>query len=144
MIEKCRFFSSIILGIAFLKIGIDHFLDPEWFEPIVPNILGYPTFWVLFSGLVEIIVGVMLIIPRTQKLGGQGCAILLVILYWANLNMWINEIPIGGQVFEAKWHVLRLFIQIVLIAIALFIGDLYPNAFKTNKSSSDSIQNMTR
>ncbi len=126
MIEKLRFISSIILGIAFLKIGIDHFLDPQWFEPIVPDILGAPRFWVLASGAVEIIVGILLIFPMTQKIGGQSCAILLIILYWANLNMWINDIPIGGHNFEDKWHVLRLFIQLLLIGIALFIGKIYP------------------
>ncbi len=126
MIEKLRFITSIILGAAFLKIGIDHFLDPEWFEPIVPGILGFPRFWVLASGAVEIIIGIMLIFPMTQKIGGKSCAILLIILYWANLNMWINDIPIGGQSFEGKWHLLRLFIQLLLISIALFIGEIIP------------------
>ena len=137
MIEKIRFFSSIILGIAFLKIGIDHFLEPEWFEPIVPKILGEPRFWVLVSGGVEILVGIMLIIPATQKIGGQSCAILLVILYWANLNMWMNDIPIGGQSFEGKWHVLRLIIQLLLISIALFIAEMYPISAKSSENSQD-------
>ena len=126
MIEKLRFISSIILGFAFLKIGIDHFLDPQWFEPIVPEILGFPRFWVLASGAVEIVIGIMLIFPVTQKIGGKSCAILLIILYWANVNMWINDIPIGGQSFEGKWHLLRLFIQLLLIGIALFIAGIFP------------------
>ena len=36
--------SSFILGIFFINVGIGHFLDPEWFEPIVPTILGDATF----------------------------------------------------------------------------------------------------
>ncbi len=133
MIEKLRFISSIILGIAFLKIGIDHFLDPQWFEPIVPEILGFPRFWVLASGAVEIVIGIMLIFPVTQKIGGKSCAILLIILYWANVNMWINDIPIGGQSFEGKWHLLRLFIQLLLIGIALFIGGIFPKRYDSEK-----------
>ena len=109
MIEKLRFILSLVLGIAFVKIGIDHFLDPEWFEPIVQEILGNPRFWVFASGAIEIIVGIMLILPTTQKLGAKCCAVLLIVLYWANFNMWINDIPIGGQTFEGKWHLLRLF-----------------------------------
>ncbi len=136
MIEKIRFFSSIILGFAFLKIGIDHFIDPEWFEPIVPEILGAPRFWVLSSGAVEIIIGIMLIFPKTQKIGGRSCAILLIILYWANLNMWVNDIPIGGQSFEDKWHILRLIIQLSLIGIALFIGKIVPITSNTTESTS--------
>lgn len=133
MIEKLRFITSIMLGIAFLKIGIDHFLDPEWFEPIVPEILGSPRFWVLISGAAEIVIGIMLILPMTRKIGGNSCAILLILLYWANLNMWINDIPIGGQNFEGRWHLLRLFIQILLIFIALFIGGLFPNMDDSNE-----------
>ena len=133
MIEKLRFITSIMLGIAFLKIGIDHFLDPEWFEPIVPEILGSPRFWVLISGAAEIVIGIMLILPMTRKIGGNSCAILLILLYWANLNMWINDIPIGGQNFEGRWHLLRLFIQILLIFIALFIGGLFPNIDDSNE-----------
>jgi len=133
VIEKLRFITSIMLGIAFLKIGIDHFLDPEWFEPIVPEILGFPRFWVLISGAAEIVIGIMLILPMTQKIGGNSCAILLILLYWANLNMWINDIPIGGQNFEGRWHLLRLFIQILLIFIALFIGGLFPNIDDSNE-----------
>ena len=137
MIEKLRLIASIVLGIAFLKIGIDHFLDPEWFEPIVPEILGHPRFWVLASGAIEIIVGIMLIIPKTKKIGGQSCAILLIVLYWANLNMWINDIPIGGQSFEGKWHFLRLIIQLLLIGIALFIGEIFPNKTKTEEITNN-------
>jgi len=133
VIEKLRFITSIMLGIAFLKIGIDHFLDPEWFEPIVPEILGSPRFWVLISGAAEIVIGIMLILPMTRKIGGNSCAILLILLYWANLNMWINDIPIGGQNFEGRWHLLRLFIQILLICIALFIGGFFPNRDDSNE-----------
>ena len=133
MIEKLRFILSLVLGIAFVKIGIDHFLDPEWFEPIVPEILGNPRFWVFASGAIEIIVGIMLILPTTQKLVAKCCAVLLIVLYWANFNMWINDIPIGGQTFEGKWHLLRLFIQLLLISIALFIGEIIPKKYESKR-----------
>ena len=135
MEEIARQITSVILGISFIWIGIQHFRDPEWFEPIVPEILGAPRFWVLASGAVEIIIGMMLIFPKTQKIGGRSCAILLIILYWANLNMWINDIPIGGQSFEDKWHVLRLIIQLLLISIALFIG----KTFSINASATENM-----
>ncbi len=128
MIEKIRTISAIILGVAFAIIGIEHFLDPQWFEPIVPEILGNARFWVLASGVVEIVIGIMLIIPMTKRIGGRCCALLLVMLYWANLNMWINDIPLGGENYEWYWHLLRLIIQIFLIILSLFIGELLPKA----------------
>ena len=35
------------LGLAFINIGIDHFINPVWYEPIVPSLLGDANFWVL-------------------------------------------------------------------------------------------------
>ena len=35
---------SVILGAFFVNVGIAHFTDTKWFEPIVPSVLGNPTF----------------------------------------------------------------------------------------------------
>ena len=51
----------------------------------------------------------------------------------------INDIPIGGQSFEGKWHLLRLFIQLMLIGIALFIGGIVPTR---NDSDEDIALNV--
>ena len=40
---------AIAYGLPFVIIGIGHFRNPEWFEPIVPDLLGAPRFWVLVS-----------------------------------------------------------------------------------------------
>ena len=47
---------------------------------------------------------------------------MLIVLYWANMNMWINEIPINGRVYENHWHILRGAGQILLILISLWLG----------------------
>ena len=77
---------STILGIFFINVGIGHFVDPEWFEPIVPTILGDPTFWVLVTGGMEIGLGLGLIIPKTRRFTGMLMALFLVAIYSANLN----------------------------------------------------------
>lgn len=115
--------SSFILGIFFINVGIGHFLDPAWFEPIVPTILGDPTFWVLITGAMEVVLGLGLIIPRTRKYAGLLMALFLVAVYWANLNMWINNVPLEGKTFEGKWHVLRLIAQVMMIGVALWVGN---------------------
>ena len=117
---------AIVYGLPFDWIGIQHFLDPEWFEPIVPSILGNPTFWVYASGFFEIALGMGVITPWFRREATLGIAAMLVVLYWANLNMWINDIPIGGTRLSAKGHVVRGVIQMALIAAALWIGEWYP------------------
>jgi uncharacterized membrane protein len=53
---------------------------------------------------------------------------MLVVLYWANLNMWINDIPIGGVKLNFSEHIIRGIIQILLILLSLYIGRLPPFA----------------
>ena len=120
---------ALVLGGAFLWIGIQHFVDPEWFEPIVPNVLGAPRFWVLASGVAEVAVGLALIIPATRAYGGLACAALPVVLYWANLYMWVENVPLNGKTYANVWHVVRLLIQLGLIAASLFVaGELRPTS----------------
>ena len=114
---------STILGIFFVNVGIAHFTDTAWFEPIVPATLGDPTFWVLLTGIMEIALGLGLAIPHTRRYSGLLMALFLIGIYWANFNMWINDIPLEGKTFATIWHVLRLVGQIIMIIIALFVGD---------------------
>ena len=113
---------SIILGIFFINVGIGHFIEPEWFEPIVPAILGDPTFWVLLTGAMEIALGIGTIIPQTRKYSGLLMTLFLIAVYWANLNMWVNDVPLEGKTFATIWHILRLLAQFVMIIVALWVG----------------------
>ena len=113
---------SVVLGIFFINVGIAHFQDPTWFEPIAPAILGNPTFWVLLTGGMEIGLGLGLIIPKTRRFSGMLMALFLVVIYSANLNMWINDVPLEGKRFATIWHILRLIGQILMILIALWVG----------------------
>jgi len=126
-----RQIASIIFGIVFIWIGIQHFRDPVWFEPIVPSILGNPKFWVYSSGFFEIFLGLGVMFPKTQRFAALSIAIMLIILYWANLNMWINDIPIGGTRLSQLGHIIRGIIQFILIIISLWIGKWYPFSVKT-------------
>ena len=117
---------ALVLGLAFINVGVDHFIHPEWYEPIVPKVLPSATFWVLLSGFFEALLGLLLIIPRTRSLASVGIAWMLVVLYWANFNMWYNDIPLNGTTYDDIWHILRLVIQIVLIFAIAWIGEITP------------------
>ena len=45
--------SALITGAIFIMIGVDHSKGPEWYEPLVPKVLGNPEFWVYLSGVTE-------------------------------------------------------------------------------------------
>ncbi len=123
MDETLRHLIAIAYGVPFVWIGVQHFLDPEWFEPIVPTALGNPTFWVYASGFFEIALGLGVATPWFRSEAALGISLMLVVLYWANLNMWLNDIPIGGTTLTQRGHVVRGLIQVLLIATALWIGE---------------------
>ena len=125
-VDLLRLFLAIIYGSWFIYIGIQHFLDPDWFEPIVPKIIGYPLFWVYISGVFEIMLGILIIIPSSRRIASVGFIVFLVIVYWANINMWINDIEIGENKLSQQGHVIRAIIQIILITVVAWIGKLKP------------------
>lgn len=124
--ELAKVTLSTVLGLFFVNVGIAHFTDTKWFEPIVPEVLGDPTFWVLITGIMEIGLGLGLVIPMTRRYSAMLMAMFLVAVYWANLNMWINDIPIDDNTFEPIWHILRLIGQLLMIAVALWVGNWLP------------------
>ena len=98
---------------------------PAWFEPIVPGILGMPRLWSQWP-------------PRDNprpwhhdpKFRPEASiltAMMLVVLYWANLNMWVNDIPIGGSRLSTNGHIIRGLDQALMIWLALWIGDWLPS-----------------
>lgn len=118
---------AIGLGLFFLNVGIMHFTDVEWFTPIVPEILPFSAeFWVIVSGIPEVLCGLGLMLPQTRVLAGKATVVLLVVLYWANLNMWIYDIPLDGNTFPVWAHFLRLLAQLGMIAVAAYLGEWFP------------------
>ena len=100
-------FSALVGGCFFFYVGVLHFTDTEWFEPIVPPIFGYAKLWVLISGVAEIMVGVALVIAGFEIIvdhgtyyrerAGVSSALLLILLYPANLYMWIYDVELGVE-----------------------------------------------
>lgn len=133
--------SALVGGCFFFYVGVLHFTDTKWFEPIVPPIFGYARFWVLISGVAEIMVGAALVVAGIEvifdygtyyrKRAGVSSAILLIILYPANLYMWIYDVELGGgESLSPVGHVVRLLLQIGGIAISLWISGLSIESLK--------------
>ena len=81
----------IYVYIAFFVVaGINHFLNPQFYDAIVPNFIPYPRFVHQFTGVLEIIIP-LLFLTRYRKEAAILMIILLVILYGANLYVWVNN-----------------------------------------------------
>ena len=118
---------ALIYGIPFILVGIEHFREPQKFVEIVPSYLPFPLFLVYLTGVMEIAGGLGIIYPETRELTGRLMVLFLIAIYPANLNMWINDIPLENNTFAPIWHILRLLGQLVMIVIALWVGEWLPN-----------------
>ena len=125
-VERIRNGGAVALGFAFIIIGIDHFLRTAWYVPIVPEVLGAPEVWVYLSGVTEILFGGAFMVKKTRVMAAKSGIAMLVLLYWANLNMWMNDIPLNGINYSGGWHIGRLVVQALLIGLIAWIADILP------------------
>ena len=115
---------GIILGLSMIRIGSDHLIRPEIFDSIVPDYLGFPRFWTIASGVLEIILGIGMILPVYRQSAARYFTVFLVFVYLANLNMWLNGVPFNGTLLSLNGHIIRLLVQLILICIGLWLAGL--------------------
>ena len=61
-----------IFGILFVAAGANHFRSPEMYMKIMPPYLPFHRPLVLISGICEIGLGALLLIPRVSRLAAWG------------------------------------------------------------------------
>ena len=80
-------FWRILLGVVFIVAGILHFAIPKVYLGIMPPLLPAPLVLVYLSGAFEILGGVGLLVPATQRFAAWGLIALLVAVWPANVFM---------------------------------------------------------
>ena len=109
-----------ILAAAMVAIGVDHFVQPDFFVRIVPRVLPAHLLLVQISGFFEVLGGLGILIAKTRRLAGIGLVVLYVAVFPANVNMCIHP-ELGGNIpLWALWA--RLPFQAVFIALALWVS----------------------
>ena len=79
--------SVYVMGIFYITVGIKHFQDPSWFVQIVPPILPYKYELVYISGFFEVLLGILLMIPKFQSIAAKGLMALLICVYPAKIYL---------------------------------------------------------
>src|SRR5215510_2185534 len=122
--RKIRDVMKYLLAISFIGAGLNHFANPEFYMGIMPPYLPWPSALHLTAGFLEFVFGVMLLIPRFQKMAAWGLIALLLAVYPANIHMAVNyhlypDLPkILQWIGPKNVYWIRLPFQFVLIAWA--------------------------
>ena len=93
--------------------GINHFLNPGFYESIMPPWLPHHNWLVSFSGFCEILFGTALLINVMRRTASILIIVLLVAVFPANVQMMINYLH--GDIFHLCLTVVRLPLQFLLI-----------------------------
>src|ERR1700722_2024651 len=79
-----------LAALFFIMAGINHFVMPHFYEPMVPPGIPSPKGMVIVSGIAEIAGGVGLLLPPFRRAAGWGLIALLIAIYPANIYMALN------------------------------------------------------
>lgn len=99
----------------YILAGLNHFRNPKMYMKIMPQYIPWHLPIVYISGVVEVILGVMLMFPATRIWGAWGIIILLILVFPANVQMamdfyvrknpylWIAILRLPLQVLLVWW-----------------------------------------
>ena len=104
----------------FIGAGLNHFLNPQFYDPIVPSFIPFPRVVHQFTGILEIIFP-LLLLTKYRKEAALAMIVLLVLLYGANLYVWINNLPYGRNYWSNQQHFIRFLLQVLYIYITYVI-----------------------
>ena len=109
--------SALALASFLAVAGAAHFVVPESYRRIVPELLGDPAFWVRWSGVAEIGCAALVAHPKTRPAGAYAAVALLVAVFPANVKMALDggipgaSFPLGSA--AVAWA--RVPLQVPLI-----------------------------
>jgi uncharacterized membrane protein len=104
-----------VFAAVFVVAGIAHFAATGFFLKVMPPYIPYHREVVLLSGAIEILLGILLLIPRTSRLAAWGLVALLIAVFPANIHAYLHRDLFAPFPHSDLIHLLRLPFQGVLI-----------------------------
>ncbi len=119
MIQKLLTYA---LGLFFIIAGINHFIQPGFYYPLIPDYLPWPKFINSASGVLEIFLGLGILLPSSRKVSAAGILVLMVLFIPSHVYF----IQIGSCVEDGlcvpEW---LAWVRLVLIHPLLILWALY-------------------
>ena len=114
--------TRVLTGVIFVFAGTLHFVRPGFYVPIMPPWFAAPLFWVLLSGVLEILGGAGLFLRRYRRLAAYGLALLMAAFLPVHLQMFFDPASVGVEGLSAYLLFWRLALQFVLIAFFVWLA----------------------
>ena len=105
-----------LMGLFYLAAGINHFWHPGFYINIIPPYLPWHEALVYVSGVIEIVLGLMIFLPRYRALAAWAIIAMLIAFMPVHIHMVMNPQSYPEVSPVLLW--LRLPLQVVFIAWA--------------------------
>jgi uncharacterized membrane protein len=118
----------------YITIGVKHFSDPIYFVNITPPFVPFKEGAVYITGIIEILAGVMILFKRSRAQGAYLLIFLLIIVFPANIYLYISELPRDLLGITKNQALMRLPFQIPLLILAYWHSQSNSPAWLTRLS----------
>src|SRR5471030_1753516 len=84
-------FSKVLLALFLVGAGTLHFIRPDFYLKIMPLYLPWPLELVYLSGFIELVLGLLLLVPRCSRWAAWGIIALLIAVFPANIYLYQHQ-----------------------------------------------------
>lgn len=128
--ETKRGLAALAMAIFLVFFGISHFFLVDEMILMIPKVFPYPGFIVYATGVIEIILAIGLIIPKTRRLSGIFIALYFIAVFPANIVKAMSDIDIQGTFNSPLMSWVRLLFQPIFILWALYSSKIDEKRYK--------------
>ena len=112
------------MAALYILAGINHFVNPQFYIDLIPPYFPFKEFINILSGVIEIVLGILLIPNKSRKLAGYAIILMLIAfipshVYFIQIGSCIEE---GLCVSEIMGWVRLIIIHPLLIAWAYWVA----------------------
>lgn len=86
----------VLMGVFYVFAGVMHFVKPGFYLALMPPWLPWRRGLVALSGVIEIALGLLVLVPATRPYAAWGIILLLVAVFPANIHAAITAVPGAG------------------------------------------------
>jgi uncharacterized membrane protein len=139
--RKLKIILKYLLCAFYVLAGVNHFINPDFYLKIMPPYLPWHLFLVYASGILEIVLGCMVLASSLTRIAAWGLIALLIAVFPANIHMAINPQLYSEISPVALW--LRLPLQAVFIAWAYWYTRASPSVESPGHDTPEAVESLS-
>jgi uncharacterized membrane protein len=115
---RTQWLLRIVAAIPLAVSSIGHFIRTATYASIVPPIFSHPQAWVIFTGILELVGAIGLLLPKTTRTAAICIAMLMIAVFPANI--YAANKTVGG--LHMPGIPVRVAMQVIYILLVLLAG----------------------